>query len=63
MTVNGRILISEDYGVTNVGNSGSNRASFTLTDLHHLVVSAGLFTMSVDSSDRFVNIASVSVSD
>jgi hypothetical protein len=42
--------------------SASRDLGVSVVDSHHLTVSCGIFTLSIDSSDRFVNLASVGVS-
>ena len=42
--------------------SASGDLGVAVVDSHHVTVSCGIFTLSIDSSDRFVNLAAVSVS-
>ena len=61
-TTNGSNSDSDNDNDTE-GDSQSSTLLLQLLDPHHLVIRAGLFTLSIDNSDMFINIGEVHVND
>lgn len=63
VTLNDVNVTGGHYGVRLAGKSGQDQIFVTLVDAHHLMLTAGLYRMSIDNSDMFVNIGEVMISD